>query len=101
MKELEARELRSQLHVAEQPPPLLHPSMAHYHSRVDELYAALDGESDAERMEAVEVLRSLVKEIVLTPEGEQLQIDVRAIWRESSRLGGKQTARLGAGRSQF
>ena len=105
MKDLEARQedLRSQLQVAEDPPPLLHPNMAHhYHSKVDELYAALHGESDAERMEAAEVLRSLVKEIVLTPEGAQLQIDVRgdlagilAISADSKRPA------VVAGRSQF
>ncbi|WP_244294074.1 recombinase family protein [Pannonibacter carbonis] len=80
MKELEGRqqELKAFLQEAEEPPPLLHPNMAHhYHIQVDELYAALQEDSEAKRMVAADVLRSLVREIVLTPEEGELQIDVR------------------------
>ena len=39
--------------------------------------AALQEDSEARRMVAVDVLRSLVREIILTPENGELQIDVR------------------------
>ncbi|MBO0128008.1 MULTISPECIES: recombinase family protein [Agrobacterium] len=80
MKELEARqkELTAFLQEAEEPPPLLHPNMAHhYHVQVDELYAALQEDSEAKRMTAADVIRSLVKDIILTPEDGELKIDVR------------------------
>lgn len=80
MKELEARqkELKAFLQEAEEPPPLLHPNMAHhYRIQVDELYAALQEDSEAKRMTAADLMRSLVKEIILTPEDSELQIDVR------------------------
>lgn len=80
MKDLESRknELKTFLQEAEEPPPLLHPNMAHhYHVQVDELYAALQEDSEAKRMVAADVIRSLVREIILTPEDDALQIDVR------------------------
>ncbi|KTW04191.1 resolvase, partial [Sphingomonas sanguinis] len=76
MKDLESRqnELKTFLQEAEEPPPLLHPNMAHhYHVQVDELYAALQEDSEAKRMVAADVIRSLI----LTPEEDALQIDVR------------------------
>lgn len=61
---------------AEEPPALLHPSMAlAYRERMAELHAAL--QSDKTRTTAAEVIRSLLTEIVLTPEDGTLQIDVR------------------------
>ena len=57
---------------------MLHPNMAHhYRIQVDELYAALQEDSEAKRMVATGVLRSLVKDITLTPENGELQINVR------------------------
>jgi site-specific DNA recombinase len=101
---LDARgiELTHFLQGAEEPPPLLHPNMAqHYHVQVDELYAALQEDSEEKRMIAADVIRSLVREIILTPEDGELQIDVRgdlagilAISLKSKRPAG------GAGRSQ-
>ena len=87
---------------AEEPPPLLHPNMAHhYRVQVDELYAALQEDSEAKRMVVADLIRSLVKEIILTPEDDELKIDVRgdlagilAISLKSKRPAG------GAGRSQ-
>ncbi|WGR56610.1 recombinase family protein [Paracoccus versutus] len=81
MKDLEARQKQLQVQLAEvdEPPPLLHPNMAHhYRAQVEELYAALQEDSEARRMGATDVLRSLVKEIVLTPDpqGGGLQIEV-------------------------
>ncbi|THF55079.1 hypothetical protein [Ollibium composti] len=65
------------LHDAEEPPPLLHPNMAHrYHARVDELYAALQEDSEETRMTAAKLVRSRFKEIILTPEETGMQIDV-------------------------
>nr|WP_281416985.1 recombinase family protein [Ancylobacter lacus] len=105
MKDLEGRqiELKTFLQEAEEPPPLLHPNMAHYYRvQVDELYAALQEDSEAKRMVAADVMRSLVREIILTPENGELQIDVRgdlagilAVSLKSKRPAG------GAGRSQF
>ncbi len=96
------KELKAFLQEADEPPPLLHPNMAHhYHVQVDELYAALQEDSEAKRKVAADVLRSLVREIILTPENGGLQIDVRgdlagilAISLKSKRPAG------GAGRSQ-
>ena len=79
MKELEARqdELRSFLAEAEEPPALLHPEMAtYYRQQVAELHAALQEKSQAKRLKAAEVLRSLIERIVLTPEDGELKIDV-------------------------
>ena len=80
MDGLEARktELGTFLVNAEEPPPLLHPEMANfYRFQVAELYDALQEEAETKRLKASEVLRSLVKEIILTPENGELQIDVR------------------------
>ncbi len=50
----------------------------HYRAQVEELYAALQEDSEARRMGAADVLRSLVQEIVLTPDtaSGELQIEV-------------------------
>ena len=78
MKALDARrkELEVQLKAVDEPPPLLHPSMADlYKSKAEELAAALQRE-DA-RLEASEMLRGLIDSIVLSPEGGQLRIELR------------------------
>lgn len=74
----------------------------HYRVQVAELYEALHDDSDSKRMEAAGVLRSLVKEIVLTPEDGHLQIDVRGDLAGilSISLERKRLAR-GASQSQF
>ena len=95
-------ELAHFLEGVEEPPPVLHPNMAHhYRVQVDELCAALQEDSEAKRMTAADTLRSLVKNIILTPENGELQIDVRgdlagilAISLKSKRPAG------GAGQSQ-
>ncbi|MCF3947811.1 recombinase family protein [Acidiphilium iwatense] len=77
MKQLEGRkrELQEFLASAETPPPVLHPSMAViYRERVAALHEAL--QQDETRAQAAEVIRSLVSEIVLTPAGGLLEIDV-------------------------
>jgi site-specific DNA recombinase len=70
--------LEIKLSTADEPPPLLHPSMADvYRSKVEELAAALRREDT--RLEASETLRGLIESIVLTPEsGEtRLRIELR------------------------
>jgi site-specific DNA recombinase len=78
MKALDARrkELEIQLKAAEEPPPLLHPSMADlYRSKVEELASALQREDT--RLEASEMLRGLIDSIVLIPDEGQLRIELR------------------------
>lgn len=78
MDTLEARkaELTDLLANAEDPPPLLHPSMAEiYRQRISALYESLQGEE--ERSEAAEVFRTLVDQVTLVPEAEQLAIVLR------------------------
>jgi site-specific DNA recombinase len=80
MVQLEGRKavLERQLADAEIPPPLLHPEMAtFYREQVSALHEALQDDTEATRLKAGEVLRSLVKEIILTPEAGELKIDVR------------------------
>jgi site-specific DNA recombinase len=69
-------ELKAQLKVADEPPPLLHPSMADlYRSKVAEFATALQREDT--RVEASEMLRGLIDSIVLMPEKGQLRIELR------------------------
>ena len=78
MDALQARKeaLLAQLATADEPPPLLHPTMADlYRSKVEELAAALQREDT--RLEASEMLRGLIDSIVLTPEKGQLRIELR------------------------
>jgi site-specific DNA recombinase len=68
--------LTKQLETANQPPPLLHPSMADvYRTKVEGLAAALQREDT--RLEASETLRGLIDAIVLMPEKGQLRIELR------------------------
>ena len=78
MESLQERKaaLQTQLAVVDEPPPLLHPSLADlYRSKVEELAAALQREDT--RLEASESLRGLVESIVLTPRDGQLGIELR------------------------
>lgn len=78
MKALDGRrkELEAQLKTADEPPPLLHPSMADlYKSKVEELASALQREDT--RLEASEALRGLIESIVLMPQGDQLRVELR------------------------
>ena len=79
-KKLEARKTELELFLAEadEPPPLLHPSMAlQYRKRVQQLYDALQDEDEGKRIEAADTLRSLVDQIVLTPVEGKVEIDVQ------------------------
>ena len=68
--------LLAQLAAADEPPPLLHPSMADlYRTKVEQLAAALQREDTC--LEASEMLRGLIDSIVLTPEKGQLRIELR------------------------
>lgn len=72
------KELEAFLAEAVEPPPLLHPNMAaFYRIQIEELYEALQSDAEAKRMTASDIIRTLVKEIILTPEDGELQIDVR------------------------
>jgi len=69
-------ELEAQLKTADEPPPLLHPSMADlYRSKVEELASALQREDT--RLQASEMLRGLIEAIVLIPDEGQLRIELR------------------------
>ncbi len=72
------KEVELSLVEAEEPPPLLHPNMASYYRvQVAELYDASQEDSEARRMTAADLIRSPVKEIILTLEEDELQIDGR------------------------
>ena len=72
------KELELFLAEADEPPPLLHPSMAlQYRKRVQQLYDALQDEDEGKRIEAADTLRSLVDQIVLTPIEGKVEIDVQ------------------------
>ena len=78
MRQLETRkdELERLLADADEPPPLLHPSLAEvYRARIDALSTALGREDTREA--AAEIVRSLVSGIELTPEGGELAITLR------------------------
>lgn len=75
MRGLEARkrDLERQLSVAKEPPPMLHPSMAHhYREQLDNLTKALSEGNEINRLNAEEIIRSLIVRIVLTLEGDEL-----------------------------
>jgi DNA invertase Pin-like site-specific DNA recombinase len=70
------KEIEAQLKTADEPPPLLHPSMADvYRNKVESLASALQREDT--RLEASEMLRGLIDSIVLTPQDGQLRIELR------------------------
>ena len=48
-----------------------------YRTRVERLHAALNGETEEERLEVAEALRTLVGSIVLTPKPTGMEIHVR------------------------
>ncbi len=71
-------ELETFLATATEPPSLLHPEMAtFYRVRVAELYASLQTNTKELQLAASAAFRSLIDEIVLTPENGELKIDVR------------------------
>ncbi len=71
-------ELTDFLASANEPPPLLHPAMAQqYRIRVQQLYETLQDDSEEQRVEAAEAIRSLVEDIILTPVEGKIEIDVR------------------------
>ena len=77
-QEKRKKELEHFLAEADEPPPLLHPSMAlQYRKRVQQLYDTLQDEDEGKRIEAADTLRSLVDRIVLTPVEGKMEIDVQ------------------------
>jgi hypothetical protein len=49
-----------------------------YRKRVQQLYETLQDDSEEKRIEAANVIRSLVEDIILTPVKGKLEIDVRS-----------------------
>ncbi|GAA6176385.1 recombinase family protein [Sulfitobacter pacificus] len=79
-EKLEARkaELAELLANADEPPPLLHPNMAHvYQDRVGKLCENLQRKED--RAPAVEVLRSLIEQVTLMPDNGNWRSSCAAI----------------------
>ncbi len=79
MKQLEDRkaEIEGMVEQAAEPAPLLHPSMAaHYRTQIEELYEALQEDVGDRRLRASDIIRTLVKEVILAPEGDLLTIDL-------------------------
>ena len=69
-------ELKAKLAAASAPPPLLHPEMAElYRQKVTALAQAL--EHPETRTEASGALRGLIDAIVLTPDQDELRIELR------------------------
>ncbi|MDQ0563725.1 hypothetical protein QO004_005541 [Rhizobium mesoamericanum] len=65
---LRKAELTAFLSTADEPPPLLHPAMAQqYRKRIQQLYETLQDDCEEKRIEAANVIRSLVEDIILTP----------------------------------
>lgn len=78
MKALEARkiELQQELVSTDKPVTLLHPNMANiYRERIEELHVTLN--NDEVKAEAVEIIRSLVDAIVITPEEGTTAIELQ------------------------
>lgn len=99
---LRKAELSAFLTTADEPPPLLHPAMAQqYRKRVQQLYETLQDDSEEKRIEAANVIRSLVEDIILTPVKGKLEIDVRGDLAGILTLSVKtQKPAEGAGKSQ-
>ncbi len=69
-------DLKARLAAADAPPPLLHPEMAElYRQKVTALAQAL--EHPETRTEASEALRGLIDAIVLTPDQDELRIELK------------------------
>lgn len=69
MKQLEDRkaEIEGMVEQAAEPAPLLHPSMAaYYRTQIEELYEALQEDVGDRRLRASDIIRTLVKEVILT-----------------------------------
>ncbi|SEJ74548.1 Site-specific DNA recombinase [Sphingobium sp. AP50] len=81
MISLEARkkELEQELLQSEAPAPMLHPNMAlHYHRQIEALHVAISGMDEASRLQARDILHSMLSAIYISPDGEQhTTVDIR------------------------
>jgi site-specific DNA recombinase len=81
MISLEARkkELEQELLQSEAPAPMLHPNMAlHYHRQIEALHIAISGMDEASRLQARDILHSMLSAIYISPDGEQhTKVDIR------------------------
>ncbi|MFK4873754.1 recombinase family protein [Novosphingobium sp. ZW T3_23] len=76
--EARKRDLEAQLTAAKEPTPILHPSMAHhYREQLDTLASALSEADDCNRLNAEEIIRSLIERVILTLEGDELVVEVQ------------------------
>src|SRR6516165_3849916 len=101
---LEARqqELGSILAKPAETRPLIHPALAAiYRRKVAELHQAL--QQDETRAEAAEILRGLIDEITLVPQGDGLRVDLKGALAGILQLAadGKKPAAMGDGLEQI
>ena len=101
---LEARqqELGSILAKPAETRPLIHPALATiYRRKVAELHEAL--QQDETRAEAAEILRGLIDEIILVPQGDGLRVDLKGALAGILQLAadGKKPAARGDGLEQI
>ena len=72
-----------------------------YRQQVDTLREALQSDVEGARLEAAAALRALIKDIVLTPEGGEVRIDVRGDLAGILKIAlGKQRPRVDVGSEQ-
>ncbi|WP_119084620.1 recombinase family protein [Altererythrobacter sp. B11] len=78
---LEARkkDLEVELAQSEAPPPMLHPNMAiHYHRQLKGLHEAISDMDEASRLQARDILHSMLQSIAISPDGEShTKVDIR------------------------
>ena len=101
---LEARqdELKNLLSKPAEAHPLVHPKVAEiYRRKVADLHGALA--HDETRTEAAEMLRDLIDEITLTPDGSELRIDLKGALAGILQLASdnKEPAAIGNGLEQI
>ncbi|MDR6192713.1 hypothetical protein QE372_005047 [Agrobacterium pusense] len=74
-------ELKDFLAPADERPPVLHPAMAgQYRLRVQQLHETLQDDSEEKRIEAADVLRTLIEDVILTPADNRDRRSRRSRW---------------------
>ncbi|MEC3909641.1 recombinase family protein, partial [Sphingobium sp. CR2-8] len=77
--EVRKKDLEYELERSEAPLPMLHPNMAvHYHRQLDGLHSAILGMDESSRLQAREILHSMLQSVSISPDGEEhTKIDIR------------------------